>query len=100
MPAPRCGPGTRPGPSQRPSVGQDVGPQARVDAGRREHVHPAAEEIFQILAKTHEIEERPIGFHVHKEIQVAVRACFSAGLRAENPDVSGSVFFSDTQARQ
>jgi hypothetical protein len=66
-----------------------------VYAGRREHVHPAAEEIFQILAKTHEIEERPIRLHVHKEIQVAVRACFSAGLRAENANVFGAVFFGD-----
>ena len=60
-------------------------------------VNAPAEEIFEILAKTDEIQQRSIRFHVHEEIQVAASDCFAASLRSENTDVSRAVFLGDSQ---
>lgn len=68
-----------------------------MNARRREHVYAAAEQIFQVLAQADEVEQRPILFHVHEEIQVAVRTRFPAGLGPEDPDVPSAVSRGDAQ---
>jgi hypothetical protein len=68
-----------------------------MNAGGREHVHAAAQQIFQVLPKTDEVEQRPIRFHVHEEIKVTVRTRFPASLGPEDADVPGTVFVGDTE---
>ena len=66
-----------------------------MNARCREHVDAAAEQIFQVLAEADEVEQRPILFHVHQKIQVAVRTRFPAGLGSEDPDVPSAISLGD-----
>jgi hypothetical protein len=44
-----------------------------------------------------QVEQSPSRVHIDQEVHVAVRACFTADNRAENPDVVGAMSRSDSQ---
>jgi hypothetical protein len=53
----------------------------------RQHVDSAVEQLLEILTKPHDIQQRTVGIHVHKEMDVAVRAVIATRDGAEHTEV-------------
>jgi len=57
----------------------------------RDHVDGAAKEVLKIHEQTPKIENRPPGFQVHEEVNIAIRRGFTPGSGPENPDADSPV---------
>jgi hypothetical protein len=62
-----------------------------MDARIRQDIHIPAEESFQLLFESNEVEERPVLFHFDQQIDVAVGPVVSAGDRPEYAHVPRAV---------
>ena len=51
----------------------------------------AVEQLFEVLTKPHDVQQRTVGIHVYEEIDVAVRAVIATCHGAEHPEVAGSI---------
>ena len=68
-----------------------------MDAGVRQHVHVAPEQLFEILLEANEVEERPVVFHLDQQIDVAVGPVIAASDGTEYADVPRAVLGGDTE---
>jgi hypothetical protein len=68
-----------------------------MNAAGGEHINSTTEEIFEVLTKADQVEQRSIRIHVNEKIQIAGRTGFPAGLRSEHANVLGSVSVRDPQ---
>ena len=62
-----------------------------MNAAFSHNVDFATQQLFELLAKPHEVQQRSAGFHVDEEIDVALGAIFTASHGAEQTHVSSTM---------
>src|SRR5678815_1681801 len=88
----QCGPGRRADPlSQRHSFFQNTASEQPVKAILGNDIDGFAEQRFQFLDKSRGEPGTCSFSHLYKQVDIAVCRCFSAGHRAEDTHVSGSM---------
>jgi hypothetical protein len=68
-----------------------------MQTGAGQHVDSAVQELFEILAERHDVQQRAVWVHVHQQIDVAIRADVATRDRAEYAEVARPVLRRDSE---
>ena len=62
-----------------------------MQAGFRDHIHPALEEPFKVLDEGYMVKEAPPRIKVHQKVYIALPGFFAPADRSEYPYVASAV---------
>jgi hypothetical protein len=85
------------GPSRQNRLSQHTLSDTRLEATFCDHIHPALQELLQIVLETSQVKKGPARLKLNEEIYVASFVGFASNYRAENPHIMGAILGTNPQ---